>query len=89
MTKLKPHETIVTAWAEHCYGPGWANAPVWVIVRDGNGNLRQEVIQPDEQSAEMVELHGIDAIVSSKMTGYVRNLMGKKRKRTISRDFTR
>ena len=51
--KLESTDAIVTAYAEHCSGPGWSNSPVWVIVRDLQGNLRQECIQMRDQTAEM------------------------------------
>jgi hypothetical protein len=46
-------EKIITAFAEYAGGPGWANRPIWVIVRDANLRLREECIQPQNQTAEM------------------------------------
>ena len=54
--RLEKNERIVTAYAQRASGPGWSNMPVWVIVRDANGNLREECIQPDEQTAEIAHL---------------------------------
>jgi len=48
--KLAKGESIVTAYAERAYGPGWANSLVWVIVRSRDGALRQECLQPEDQS---------------------------------------
>lgn len=58
---LAPDERIVTAYAQRASGPGWSNAPVWVIVRDGNGRLRELCIQPDEQTREMLMLYDVAA----------------------------
>ena len=60
---LADDETIITAYATHESGPGWSNEPVWFIVRDGRGNLREECLQPDEQSYEMRLLFRIAAAV--------------------------
>ena len=45
---MQTGDTIVTAWCEYCCGPGWSNTPVWVILKDSNGKLRQECVQPDQ-----------------------------------------
>ena len=70
-------DTIVTAFAEYAYGPGWANAPIWVIVRDKTGELRQESIQPLEQTAEMTTLFRISDVVNKAMTTAVKSKVGK------------
>jgi hypothetical protein len=63
--------TVVTAFAEPASGPGWANCPIWVILRDRQGDLHMKCIQPEEQSPEMVVLYSISATVS----GQLRNLV--------------
>lgn len=69
------HDTIIVAWAEYAAGPGWANAPVWVLVRDRrDGRLRQECLQPEEQTAVMLTLYGVSAHVSVQMLNAVRAL---------------
>jgi hypothetical protein len=60
-------DTIVCAYAERAAGPGWANSPLWVIVRNEDGKLRQEVLQPDEQSREVVALYSISEAVHHAM----------------------
>jgi hypothetical protein len=55
--KLAKNERIVTAFAERASGPGWSNQPLWVIVRDGDQNLRMECLQPSEQSGEICLLY--------------------------------
>lgn len=47
------NDTVLTAYAESARGPGWANAPVWLIVRSAAGALRQECLQPEEQTETM------------------------------------
>src|SRR5438552_91090 len=49
---LADDDAIVTAYAESAAGPGWANSPIWVIVRRRDGNLRMECLQPDEQTRD-------------------------------------
>lgn len=51
--KVADKRHIVCAWAERASGPGWSNSLVWYITRDGNGVLRQECLQPDEQSHDI------------------------------------
>jgi hypothetical protein len=46
-------DRIVTVWCERHSGPGWGNSPVHVIIRDGNGKLREEWLQPDDQPQEL------------------------------------
>lgn len=69
--KLEKDESVVCAWAEPAHGPGWSNAPVWIIIRDRNGTLRQDCLQPDEQSRDMLVLYRMSALVSGQMKGAV------------------
>ena len=50
---------IVAVRPERCAGPGWANAPIWVVVRDVVGALREECIQPEEQTKDMLLLFDV------------------------------
>lgn len=52
-------ERIVAVVPQACSGPGWANSPVWVYIVTNNGLLREECIQPEEQTKEMYTLYGI------------------------------
>lgn len=61
-------ERILTAYAERATGPGWSNTPVWVIVAGLDGKLRQECLQPEQQTAEMGSLYGIAAEVQRAMS---------------------
>ena len=56
---MSEQQTVVAAWPEHCVGPGWSNSLIWVLLRDGNGKLSIEAIQPHEQTAEMRMLFGV------------------------------
>lgn len=70
MKKLGEHDVVITAYAEPAVGPGWANQPVWVVVRSRlDGTIRQICLQPFEQSAEMLYLYSISAAVHAAMTG--------------------
>lgn len=64
---IKKHDTIVTAYAQSCAGPGWGNSPIWVVVRDKLGNLREECIQPNSQTGEMLSLYSISQSVNNAM----------------------
>lgn len=72
--KLATDDHIICAYAEHASGPGWSNTPIWVIVRDArDGSLRQECIQPDEQTAEMYTLYPVSAAAHGSMTSVVKS----------------
>ena len=75
--KLGAHEHIVTAWAQPAAGPGWANQPLYLLIRDSNGKLRTECLQPDEQTAEMRTLYGISAHVHSQLTRSAESIVKK------------
>lgn len=75
---LAKDDHITTAYAESGGGPGWGNAPVWVIVRSADGKLRQECIQPDEQSAEIRSLYGISQAAHYAMVSAVQSLRRRK-----------
>ena len=68
---ITPDDQIVCAYADRASGPGWANSPLWVIVRRG-GILRQECLQPEEQTREIAWLYSVSASAHEAMTGAVR-----------------
>lgn len=76
--KLRERDTIETAYAEYASGPGWSNTPLWVIIRDGNGELRQECLQPIEFNAEIHQLYKIAAAIQEAMTGAVRRHLSRR-----------
>lgn len=57
--KLFKDDAILTAYAERASGPGWANRPVWAIVRGIDGKIRQECIQPEEMPHDMNLLYNL------------------------------
>lgn len=63
---------VVAAWAEGARGPGWANQPIWYVVRKPSGEYRLECIQPSMQSPEMVILYGVSQAAHAAMTAAVR-----------------
>ena len=69
--KLAKDDVIITAFAERASGPGWANAPIWVIVQNGNGTMRRECIQPEERTAAMAWLYDTSESAHKSMTGAV------------------
>lgn len=75
--RLAEFDSIVTAWAENACGPGWSNSLVWVLVRDGNGKLRVEALQPDEQTADIVHAFAYSALATGKLTAAVKRACGE------------
>ncbi len=75
---IKRTDRILTAYAQSEVGPGWSNSPVYVIVRDNNGNIREECIQPECQTPVMNLLYGISQSVHAEMTRAVMNWQKKK-----------
>lgn len=66
---MSEHDQIVTAWAESASGPGWANQPVWYLVRSRlDGSLRVECLQPREQSPEIMDLYAWSKLAHARMT---------------------
>jgi len=54
--ELNPGDRVVWVRPETCSGPGWRNKVVWVYVVTNDGKLREEAIQQDECTAEMLTL---------------------------------
>lgn len=76
-------DTIIAAWAEYVGGPGWANTPVWVIVRGADGKLREDCLQPDEQTAEIQTLFNVSDAVASAMKAAVKRAVAKPPKKAV------
>lgn len=79
--KLAATDTIITAFAQPAHGPGWANHPVIVIIRDGDGRLREEYIQPDQQSEYLYLLYNVSSAAHTSMTNAVHALLRPMKKR--------
>ena len=76
--KIKESEYIVTAYAEPCCGPGWANRPVTVIIKDKvTGAMREDSLQPEEQSMEIMNIYDFSAISHSKMVRAVKAILSE------------
>jgi hypothetical protein len=70
-------EYVVVAWAEPVSGPGWANSPIRAIVQEQyGGHMRQVWLQPNEQTAEMLTLYGVNAASTGQMTRLVARRLG-------------
>ena len=76
--RLAKNERIVTAYARLACGPGWSNMPVWIVVRDANGNLREECMQPDEQTAEIAHLYNVSEAAHYAMVAAVERAIKRK-----------
>ena len=76
--KLNEHDHIIAVVAEPASGPGWANTPLWIIVQNGNGKLRRECLQPDEQSNGIRVLYATAAAAHGAMVREVEALTRKR-----------
>jgi hypothetical protein len=80
--KLSKTEYVVTAYAERAAGPGWSNRPLWVVIRDSaNGAIRQDCLQPSEQTDEMHLLYNISAEVHAQLKHAVETRMATRKRR--------
>lgn len=75
---IKDNEHIIAAFTEFPSGPGWANQVVWVILRDVNGKIRIEDLQPDEQSEILLKLGPISDEINRLIIGEIRKLQNNK-----------
>lgn len=78
--KLADGESIVTAYAQAAAGPGWSNTPVWVIVRGADGKLREECLQPTEQTQTMRLFYRISQEAHLTMKEEAESLVRRRRK---------
>ena len=77
--KFAETDSVVCAYAESASGPGWANAPVWFVIRSRlDGTLRHECLQPDEQTPEMQHLYSTSLAAHLAMTAAVRRAIWKR-----------
>lgn len=69
---LESRERVIAVVPTIRFGPGWANNPVSVYIVDTrNGSLRQEYIQPEEQTAEMHTIFAIGVAVCNALVDAV------------------
>ena len=68
---LSKEDRVLTAYAEEASGPGWSNAPLWVIVQSRDGKLRTECLQIREQTGEMITLYSTSQAAHLAMLGAV------------------
>ena len=84
--KLAATEYIVTAYAQVADGPGWSNRPLWVVIKDRlDGSIRQDCIQPSEQTHEMHLLYEVSQVVHTAMTRVVEAAVVRPKKNTGAR----
>lgn len=70
---------LVTVYTEPASGPGWANAPLWIIWRDDLGKLHEDCLQPDDQSNDIRTLYGTCAAAHAALMRATRSAMGEYR----------
>lgn len=78
--RLKEGDYIRAVMPESAAGPGWANTPLYVIVRDGNGKLREECLQPREQPRDVMLLFGIVEKVQAAMLSILEAALFRERR---------
>lgn len=82
MKKVKPigeYEHVICAYAQHANGPGWANGPLWYIVRNKQtGVLREECLQPNEQSIGLHLVYNIAEGVHRVLTSEIEKLVKRR-----------
>ncbi len=74
---LSGDEYIITAFAKHCSGPGWANSPIVVVIGEHGKPKREHYIQPDEQTAQMRALFAVCAAANAELTGWVASVSAR------------
>ena len=69
--KLARGERVIAVIPEVCFGPGWANSPVFVYIERNDGTLRTECIQPDERTAKLDALFSPGAAMAQALISAV------------------
>lgn len=73
--KLQANERVSTAYAEYADGSGWSNSPIWVVISDNNGYLREECLQPEDQTEMMRRIYDVCHIVQRSLKQEVEKLL--------------
>lgn len=75
---IKKTDHIITAFGQSASGPGWGNSPVWIIVQSRlDGSIRQECIQPEDQTVEIHHLYRVSQAAHEAMTEAVKRKFKK------------
>lgn len=65
---LSRDEVVIAAVPERCSGPGWQNRLIWVHIKNyATNEIRQEAIQPEQQTPGMVSAFDVCAAAHSLM----------------------
>lgn len=73
-------DRVVAVRAEFVAGPGWANSPLWVFIRSRDGQIREEAIQPEQQSESIRAMFaGLSALEDYACAEAQRILFGRRR----------
>lgn len=82
MPRINPDkDCILVVYARSASGPGWGNLPLWVVVANELNELREECIQPDEQTDAMRLLYRSSEAINNEMRQEVRRALGMKKDR--------
>jgi hypothetical protein len=78
--KLDEPDHIVTAYAEKASGPGWANRPLFVVLRNSaSGVYRVECVQPEDQPPEVQYLYEIADTVHRRLCAAVEKIVRRRK----------
>jgi len=68
---LEPGDRVLAARPDNASGPGWRNYPIWVYVQREGGTIREECLQPDEQTANMALLFDVVEAAERELIGEI------------------
>jgi hypothetical protein len=60
-------DKVLYAYAKPCFGPGWCNAPVIVVVKDKDGDTKERYLQDRDQTQTMREIYSLSADIHNLM----------------------
>lgn len=77
LLRMSKDDRIVTVFAEPAAGPGWANQPLYVVIKNRFSDFpRIECLQPDEQGRDLQNLYSVSASIHGRMKQIVEHLTG-------------
>ena len=77
--EMKKSDQILAVRPQSCHGPGWSNWPIWVYIKNREGVIREECIQPDDRTEVMAYLHDPYESMTNTMIAQCYEVLGRKR----------
>ena len=78
LPRLAPGDVVVCVYANSAAGPGWANQPLWIVVRDVNHKLREECLQPDRFTLTISALYAISESANDGLCAEVHGILTRR-----------